>query len=168
MGDWTDTEARMLAKTVPHCKSIEKMDLKSNEICADGVGAICEAATQTAVQVISFTKNPLSDSGAKAISRAIPRMQGLRTLWLNECGIGNAGIEAIMSQVQCSLTLENLYLFDNEVTDEGMEAVVAALPGCTRLVAFGVGGNRISEGMIRRLQRAWAVGRPSEATIYVR
>lgn len=165
--DWTDMEAHMLAEIISFCQLLEKLDLKSNEICADGVGAICEAATHTPVEVISLTKNPLFNSGAQAISTTLARMRSLKTLWLNECGIGNAGIQAIMSQVCHSPSLENLYIFDNAITDEGMQAVIDMLPQCPRLLSFGLGGNHFSEGARRRVQRVWQQSRPRGATIYL-
>lgn len=168
--DWIDEEALLLSASLPQCTSVEKIDLKSNDIGAEGVAAIFEAAAQCPqLQVISMTKNPLGNAGAQAISIAIPNIPSLKTLWLNECNIGDDGIESLMRYLRHCTSLDNFYVFDNNIKDEGAVAIIDALPQCPSLVQFGIGGNDISEPNIQRLQEAWySVERQEGNCIYVR
>lgn len=86
-----------------------------------------------------------------------------------ECGIGDDGIEALMSQLQNCRSLINFYVFDNCVTDEGAKIVIDTLPKCPSLVQFGIGGNQINEDSIERLKAAWNTReRATGNSIYVR
>jgi len=168
--DWIDDDAMILAEALPHCLALEKIDLKSNDICAAGAGAIFRAAAHCdRLEVISMTKNHLGDTGAQAISSAMLNIPRLRTLWLNECDIGDRGIDALMLQLPHSHSLRNFYVFDNANTDEGARVVINNLPECWFLFQMGIGGNPISEENIPLLQRAWdMVARPPGHSIYVR
>lgn len=168
--EWLDGDAETLSKVIPYCSSLAKIDAKSNEICAAGAGAICKACTVCPVEVISLTKNPLGDAGARAIADSIGGMTNLKTLWLNECSIGDEGVLAVMSQLEHSKSdLQNMFVFDNLITDTGAEAVADLLPQCPKLFQVGIGGNQISEAVLQRLQEAWdSVPRARGACIYLR
>jgi Ran GTPase-activating protein (RanGAP) involved in mRNA processing and transport len=168
--DWIDDEAVILSEALPYCCSVEKIDLKSNDICAAGAAAVFRSASHCPkLEVISMTKNHLGDAGARAISGAMLDIPRLRTLWLNECHIGDSGIEAMMLQLPRCNSLRNLYVFDNVITDEGAEAVIDCLPRCWLLVQLGIGGNPLSQEIITRLQKAWdMVSRPPGHAIYLR
>ena len=70
------------------------------------------------------------------------RLTGLAALNLSGCGLGNAGVEALLPwpQLDC---LTSLLLHQNGITDRG--AAVLAAASLPRLSVLGLCGNRISE-----------------------
>merc|ERR1711975_187479 len=158
--DWTDDEALSLAECIEYFIRLKKIDLKSNEICAAGLGAISSALARSnsSVEVLSFTKNPVRDDGAREICKSLPNMSKLKTLWLCTCDIGNVGaIELVTCLAACAGTaaLRDLFLFDNNIGNEAAEVFIETLPRCTSLVRLGIGGNRISPPHLHDIQQAW-------------
>ena len=106
---WGDEGGRLFALALGNCtnKSLQKLNLQNNNITEEGMVDI----------ITSLSMHP-----------------HMKFLYLDGNCLRKNGCMALATLVQCSSTkLHNLYLSNNDIGDDGIEALVPALANCNHL-----------------------------------
>ena len=113
--------------------SLTYLDLSfnNNGIGAAGASALGAALGRGALprlQVLDLTDNGYGSAGLIALAPGLRARPQLKELSLRHDGIGDDGVAALVAPGEGVLpSLEVLHLYDNQVTDAGCSALVAAL-----------------------------------------
>ena len=101
--------------------------LQGNEIGSAGAAALAAALSLGAMPSLArlhLGSNMLGDQGAAALASVSP---SLTTLGLSSNQIGDDGVASLLANKKLCESLERLYLGDNQITEAGCAALVAAL-----------------------------------------
>ncbi|XP_061602847.1 dynein regulatory complex subunit 5 [Cololabis saira] len=144
MFEITDRECEFLGTALKSCKTLKLFRLYQSHVD----DTKCELLVKhlldhPSLRELDFSHNQIGDSGAKAISKLLPRSK-LETLkmWNNQ--IGSSGAKAIARALSKSSTLLSLNLRLNRVMDEGGLALGKALLTNTSLCHLDLGGNNVT------------------------
>lgn len=137
----------------PKCK---RLDLSNNEILDTGLIVLTKSFREKAFSMctsLNLAINKISDTGLIALkdSFSMNLLPKLKCLDLSENHIGNTGIIALLTQVH----VEELYLKDNEIGDEGIQAF-SEKPH--NFVILDLNFNRFGDAGMRALAHAIQAG----------
>jgi hypothetical protein len=109
--------------------------LCDNDITATGVGAMIEGGPSdycycNEIAGLHFAGNPMGSQGATLLSNALGTTTGewLEWLTLDDCGIDDDGLVALVSSLERDETLDYLSLKGNHFSKSGFLALAASLP----------------------------------------
>ena len=98
----------------------ERLSLQHNQFNSLAVAHICSLLRNTTqLTALSLGSNPLGDTGAALVGRALPQCKCLRTLGLQDCGINSKGVKHLAKGCASNVSLRSLWLFANNAADEG-------------------------------------------------
>lgn len=87
-------------------------------------------------------RNYISDEGSVDIITALSMHPNLQNLWWNGNRLGTKGCKVLATLLRCSATqLKFLYLDNNEIDDEGIDAMVPALKDSSKLQTLYMNDN---------------------------
>lgn len=119
---------------------------------------------------LDFSENPLGNEGVtliaeKFLDNSLTVNSNLRTLELNDVGVGMEGVRSLVKSGQLSKTLEELDLSWNPLGDEGVSVVADFLANNTSLKRLKLqsvgccleGAKRLSSALVRNtsLEQLW-------------
>ena len=95
---------------------------------------------------IDLSGRPLGDAGVQRLSEALADNTQVRQLWLRDCAVTNAGAKALASCLEQNMSIVDLFLGGNNITEEGLGYVCEALRGSNAtLVSLEMDDNQISQ-----------------------
>jgi Ran GTPase-activating protein (RanGAP) involved in mRNA processing and transport len=114
--------------------SLQKLDLGSNNIGAEGAASLADALkANTSLQILDLRYNVIGASGAA----------------------GAAGAAALADALKANTSLQTLYLGVNNIGTEGAAAIADALKvNCTLLQLDGVDSDEITAALARNKELA--------------
>ena len=118
------SDAEKLSRWLEHNRSLEELNLLSNNLCDESVGEICKALkNNTNLRGLSLRGNEISDEGAKAIGELLKGTNFLKRLDLSKNCIGFVGACAISKGLARNRTLRSLNLSSNRIDNGGAELI---------------------------------------------
>ncbi|CAK9091604.1 unnamed protein product [Durusdinium trenchii] len=168
-------EVHDLVELVPLLQVVQDFTLNAAHVAKSQQLALATAlATRPALQKVGIGSVQLSPDAVQVLAAA----PWLRTLWLNDCGLGDAGAGAVANALVQHPTLREVQLQINGIGDRGATALASALESNDVLeelrldfnkirsrgaVGFGRGlaKQRQCETLGDRKQPDWLPGRPS-------
>jgi len=103
--------------------------------------AIGSSKHQT-LQNVTLSHNNISDEASVDIITSLSMHPHLDNIWWTGNRINTKGCTALATLLRCSATkLKNLYLYSNEINDEGLEALVPSLNNCSHLKSVSLDYN---------------------------
>ena len=108
------------------------IDLVANKIHGEGGVHIARMLFRNMEHIYS-ADNPIGDTGAASISKAMRETATLKTLILCNCGITSRGAEDLSRALAQNSSLEKLDIVDNNVGDDGISHIAEALKQNKRL-----------------------------------
>ena len=142
------SDAEKLSRWLEHNRSLEELNLLSNNLCDESVGEICKALkNNTNLRRLSLRGNEISDEGAKAIGELLKGTNFLKRLDLSKNCIGFVGAACAISEgLARNRTLRSLNLSSNlNLCDESVGEICKALKNNTNLRGLSLRGNEISD-----------------------
>ena len=104
---------------------------------------------------IDLSGRALGDEGVLRLSEALADNTQVRQLWLRDCAVTNAGAKALASCLEQNMSIVDLFLGGNNITDEGLGYVCEALRGSNAtLVSLEMDDNKISQRGVRDFMNA--------------
>ena len=98
----------------------ERLSLQHNKLNSIAVAHICSLLRNTTqLTTLCLGSNPLGDTGAALVGRALHQCKCLQTLGLQGCGIGSRGFRHLAKGCATNVSLRSLWLFANAAADEG-------------------------------------------------
>ena len=137
-----DIGAKSLAKyldgSVDHdSKANLNLQFSDNNIHEEGASHI--ARTVNFIEYLELSNNPIGDTGASTISKAIRESATLKTLILYGCGITSRGAEDLSRALAQNNSLRKLDISGNILRDEGISHVAEALKQNKQLKELWIG-----------------------------
>ena len=121
------SEALETNKTLTHLCFLGDAE-PENPIGESGASALARALKKNrTLKCLVLADNSIEDSGALAFADALQTNSTLTQLGLSANGIGNLGIEAICKALQFNHVITHLDLRNNTIGDSGAEALAGAL-----------------------------------------
>jgi len=154
--DWESEDARRLMKALEECSKLQSLNLGKNKLGPQGANSVAATLQRPGFPLVELNLggNAILVDGAKSISDALVRNEGLRTLNLQSNRLGEKGAKELAAALESSsakLTALNLSL--NSLGAEGGEAIGKALAVNRTLTSLDLGENMLGS------QGAIAVGR---------
>jgi len=128
--------------------ALREIYLSSTQLEVCGLERLTQALWWSQLEGVWLDGNPLGDVGALLL--AFADAPSLKTLRLNDCGVGDDGARAL-SRTTGMRSLERLILDDNKVGSEGLVAL-ATSTACPSLRMLHVRGMRIDDRARAALQ----------------
>jgi Ran GTPase-activating protein (RanGAP) involved in mRNA processing and transport len=129
-------DAGLMALAGAGLPRLRRLDLSSNGIGPAGVSALAASPLVAQLDALLLSHNPVGPDGAGALaaSEHLCERGHLTTVELYGCELGDAGVASLAAAPWASL-LRRLYLGDNGIGEEGVEALVESpfLSGLTDL-----------------------------------
>ena len=133
-----------IALSLEHCKYLQTLDLKKNDIGADGAKALAEGLQHcNNLQTLHLDENNIDAYGAKALAESLQHCSNLHTLHLDRNNIGADGAKALAEGLQHCNNLQALYLDENNIGADGAKALAEGLQHCNNLQALYLDQNGI-------------------------
>jgi hypothetical protein len=102
---------------------------------SEGVAAVVRLLEANAtIEELDISSNNIGDAGCIALVKGLLRNQGLRVLNLGLCQVANDGVKQIGRTLKTNSHLERLVLLGNDITEEGLEALLDGLSCNTTLL----------------------------------
>jgi len=169
-----------LAKVLPCLPLLEILDVRNNDINAEGIEPIAAALIGMPVKELKLAENDLRSAGVCKLAGVLHSMPNLQTLDLDNNHFGsdgaeelakclpetvchlrlagnkvrNKGVIALASALHTLPLLKELILEENEVSDEGVQALADNLKNCSSLVYLNLISNRIGDSGCKALTEA--------------
>jgi Ran GTPase-activating protein (RanGAP) involved in mRNA processing and transport len=122
-------------------RSLENLNLAANQITCSGLRALVNNATValSAVTHLNLSSNYLLDEGASFLAEALQlqTLPSLTHLCLFECDISDDGLMALLSALEENDTLYELDLGENVFSVQGCMALASSLPNIKGLRSIG-------------------------------
>jgi Ran GTPase-activating protein (RanGAP) involved in mRNA processing and transport len=139
---------QQLIEVLIQCPSLQKLNLKRNNINAEGSARIVKALEQChniELTYLDLSINKIGDAGAARVAELVRQCPKLSHLNLSLNKIGDAGIESLVGVIkQChNLSLTNLYLSHNLIQADGVESLVRVLVQCPTIKNIDLSWNYI-------------------------
>ena len=110
----TDTDCVWIAAAISKSTSLQKVELRYNQIWDAGAAALAAAISKsTSLQEVGLGENGLEDAGATALAAAISTSTSLQEVDLNHNWIGDAGATALSAAISKSTSLQSVDLSGN-------------------------------------------------------
>jgi hypothetical protein len=124
-----------LIKVLRQCPSLQKLNLKRNNISAEGASMIVKALEQChnlELTYLDLSINKIGDAGAAKVANLLRQCPKLTHLDLSLNKISDKGIKRLTSVIsKCqNLALTDLYLSHNLIGADGVESLVKVLVQC--------------------------------------
>lgn len=145
--------AAQLSQGLAHNRSLTSLRLNGNLIGAQGAAAIGTALSHhPTLSRLDLTGNPVSGS----LCNGLQLNDSLQTVILARCSLSaDAGI-ALATLIARHATLRELYLDNNRLEDDGVEALAAGLNESRSLLTLSLNGNCIRNRGACAIARALA------------
>ncbi|GLD91999.1 hypothetical protein PINS_up000532 [Pythium insidiosum] len=127
----SEADAVKLATAIASNSTLQELYFSGHKLGADGLRAFADClAVNTALKHLSIGEDALGDTGVAALSAGIARNAASAVeVWdLEHKSIGVAGAAAIGRMLATNASLRSLTLARNNIGDDGVQALVAALP----------------------------------------
>ena len=132
-----DLGAKYLSK-YQHTYSKTTIDLAHNKIHEEG--ALHFARILYFIEHLYLSSNPIGDTGASLISKAVRETTTLKTLFLHKCSITSIGAEDLSRALAQNSSLEKFNIRRNTLGDVGINHVAEALKQNEQLKELWIGG----------------------------
>ncbi|XP_062896023.1 NACHT, LRR and PYD domains-containing protein 3-like [Mobula hypostoma] len=144
----------------PECK-IQKLELGSVGLTVSGAEDLVSGlSTNPSLMVLNLNDNKLGDSGVKLVSAALRNPEcKIQKLWLRDVGLTDSGVEDLVSALSTNLSLTELNLGSNSLTDGSVPALRRLIQTVLCLQWIGLYRNQFSETGMKEL-RSLRVFRP--------
>ncbi|XP_062896068.1 NACHT, LRR and PYD domains-containing protein 3-like [Mobula hypostoma] len=144
----------------PECK-IQKLELGSVGLTVSGAEDLVSGlSTNPSLMVLNLNDNKLGDSGVKLVSAALRNPEcKIQKLWLRDVGLTDSGVEDLVSALSTNLSLTELNLGSNSLTDRSVPALRRLIQTVLCLQWIGLYRNQFSETGMKEL-RSLRVFRP--------
>lgn len=126
----TDIGIGQIATALLHNDTLKVLKLGRNNLTNQGVIELSNALTyNTTLEYLTLCHCQVQNSGARAIAKAIQsnRQSNLKSLDLRNSGITNIGARELSHVLKCNTVLEELYLSDNGISDNGANLIAEAI-----------------------------------------
>mmetsp|Transcript_57333 Transcript_57333/g.94811 ORF Transcript_57333/g.94811 Transcript_57333/m.94811 type:complete len:476 (+) Transcript_57333:135-1562(+) len=120
--------------------------LQLNQIGSRGVAYLSSALKRahSTVEILALQSNPLGDTGAALLGRALAQNRNLRTLGLQQCGIGALGVRHLVKGMHSNESLTELWLLGNRCASDGAHSLAQFIAGGNgALIHLGIESNNI-------------------------
>lgn len=142
-GNGSDAAAALIADA-PHLSDMRYLDLSENRLTAAGIAALGRSPHLGALASLRLRSNLLRAAGTEALA-ASPLFGRLTMLDLTKCGLGGKGV---LPLAEIPGQLEELWLYENQITAEAIRALVRA-PWARGLTTLRLGGGKVGgKGMV--------------------
>ncbi|KAK1381436.1 Chloroplast envelope protein 1 [Heracleum sosnowskyi] len=144
-----------LARSLVGNETLHTMYLNRNYGGALGASALAEGLERNrSLRELYLNGNSIGDAGARALVSGLLSHKGeLVSLDLGNNGISSSGATYVAEYIRSSKTLLWMSLFMNDLRDEGMAKIAAALRHCT-IRSIDLGENDIGERGIYNINQA--------------
>jgi hypothetical protein len=137
---------QQLIEVLGQCPSLKKLNLKRNNISAEGAARIAEALKQCPeLTYLDLSVNKIGDTGAARVAEllSLGHCPALSHLNLSLNKIGDAGVESLVSVFEQYPLLIDLDLSHNLIRADGVESLVRVLGKCTTIKYLDLSWNYI-------------------------
>lgn len=126
-------------------EALVDISLYSNEIDAEGAQCIAEMLVgKSKLRTLGLSNNIIGTGGARELAQVCLRdLTSLTRLALESNLIGNAGLEAVARALAENTTLEQIFLYNNDLDDDTMRDFAATFINKEHLQTLGLEYNRI-------------------------
>lgn len=134
-----------LKKALIDTSDLEAINLYSNEIDAEGAQLIAQMlVNKLRLKHLGLSNNIIGQGGARELAQiCLQTLPSLTRLSMESNLIGNSGLEGIAKALVQNETLEELFLYNNDLDDDMMLELSKTLVNKERLVTLGLEYNRI-------------------------
>ena len=141
-----DTGTEAICESLKNNSKLQRLHLASNSIGAQGCLAIASLLEQhgEAVITIDLSRNKLSDVGAVYLERGLKYSSSLQQLYLDNNHIGHEGMDAVAESLKYS-GLKELSLANNCIRDRGLKTLARCLKTLSELTLLNLCGNEIGD-----------------------
>lgn len=141
--------SRDLAKAIPKLTNLESINLHGSQLDVENALLVLPAISHLkALKVLDLSLNHYGQPGAEELAKVLPRLKSLQQLFLYDSEITDQGAIAISNGIR---PLHNLRILDMELNMyhvEGVRAIVSALEGNEHLEELYL-GDRIDDECAR-------------------
>lgn len=163
-GSNLDYQLRPLEQVLQQCERVASLDVSSSNIGVYGVallsrllqGSCCSMFLQkldlSDNSIAGRSKAQSSEAGIKLLARSLNTCSALRTLNLSKNNMGGQGFMALIETLEEKFwkILQELYLADNQISEECVEQFTKILQFCSQLTILDLSNNSIgNEGAIK-------------------
>jgi Ran GTPase-activating protein (RanGAP) involved in mRNA processing and transport len=135
-------------KVLEHCPMLKKLNLKRNNINAEGAAMIVKALKQChniELTYLDLSINKIGDTGTARVAKLLRQCPKLTHLDLSLNKISDKGIKRLTSVIsKChNLALIDFYLTHNLIQADGIESIVKVLTQCPNIKNLNLSWNVI-------------------------
>ena len=150
----SDEGAESLARALAVNRSIQELDIRSNEIGDNGIAHIATAlqTNTTTMTTLNISNCSISDVGAESLASFV----NISLQYLNICNneIGDNGIANIATALQTNTTMRTLNISNCSISDEGAESLARALAVNRSLQELDISSNKIGNNGMANIATA--------------
>lgn len=137
--------AKYLADALRDNSSLKELSLVLNSIGDAGLEYIAEALkVNVGLESINLGVNLITESSLQALATALESNKSLKVLNLHRNHIGDEGLQYLVEALT-NVSLQQLDLFGNQITDAGVYALAKALEDQASLEMIDLGGNQMTD-----------------------
>ena len=143
----TNEGAKMIGEAIKVNKTLQKLDISGNSISYDGAAGISDGLKcNISLQELNMSSNKITNEGAKMIGEAIKVNKTLQKLDIRDNIIlSDDGAAAISDGLKCNISLQELSMSNNNITNEGAKMIGEAIKVNKTLQKLDISYNSISD-----------------------
>ena len=118
-----------ISATLEVIQTVATILLNENKVSSEGFMALAQVLRMNqSLVTLNIINNLLLDDGIQALCEAVKSNQTLKQLWIHNTKISFVGIKLISDMLRAkTVTLENLAIGDNHITDDGAVLIAETL-----------------------------------------
>lgn len=141
----TSVGTKVIAEALSKNKSIESVDLSSNEIDDECADSLATFISKHKVTSLNFENNKFEGTGAKIIFEAISTHPNWSVLQFNGNKLGDEGIESVAFLVNKNPSISELQLARNLISDAGVKLLCDSLKNNNSVTHIDLSGNLLTQ-----------------------
>lgn len=140
-----DTEAQRIASILPGLSHLNSLAFTYNQMGAPGLMALAYSlGNLTCLDSLTVSDNPTAGEGLIVLSKQLGALRGLRKLNLDNNKMGDESMESL-SEGFAQLSLTELSLSNNDITEEGVFKIVPFIKRFSQLRELNLSRNKIGD-----------------------
>ena len=150
----TENAADDIAAVLSHSSNLKVLNLNRNHLKATGVIAIIKALQMLTLRQLEMENNIATKEAADDLAAVLSHNTNLRVLNLNRNMLQSAGISIIANSLQSIVTLTELYLSDNNITEKAADDIVTVLSHNNKLKVLSLNRNDLKATGVVKIAKA--------------
>ena len=143
--DLTSKSIQSFVNIPPHIlQNMRELNLSYNKLDGSACDLLAKAvASMSRLEELYLNANPIGSGGAVEVIKALCG-SGVKQLWLHDTGIGEPDCEALCELLKSSHSLQELYIFQNNLSSEGVASIITGLSHNSSLTKLSISKSHFS------------------------